>query len=65
MLPLYSEELGAGNEMTTSPAKTTMSPLVLALKNERKVAQERTGTTAAPLVAGRGKSREDESLPKK
>jgi hypothetical protein len=48
MLSRYSEELGAGNEMTTSPASTTMSPLVLALKNERKVAQERTGTTAAP-----------------
>jgi hypothetical protein len=30
MLPRYSEELGAANEMTTSPAKTTMSPLVLA-----------------------------------
>jgi hypothetical protein len=48
MLPRYSEELGAANEMTTSPDKTTMSPLVLALKNECKVAQERTGTTAAP-----------------
>ncbi|KAH9974563.1 hypothetical protein BGW80DRAFT_147351 [Lactifluus volemus] len=48
MLPRYSEELGAGHEKTTSPAKTTMSPLVLALKNERKVAQERIGSTAAP-----------------
>jgi hypothetical protein len=47
-LPRYSEELGAANDMTTSPAKTTMTPLVLALESQRKVAKERTGTTEAP-----------------
>jgi hypothetical protein len=48
LLPRYSEELGAANEMTTSPAKTIMSPLVLTLESQRRVAQEKTRTTAAP-----------------
>jgi hypothetical protein len=47
MLPRYSEELGTANEMTTSPATTTMAPLILAIESQRKVAQERTGNTAA------------------
>jgi hypothetical protein len=47
-LPRYSEELGAVNEMTASPAKTTMSPLVLALESQRKVAKEIAGTIEAP-----------------
>ncbi|KAH9974573.1 hypothetical protein BGW80DRAFT_1301334 [Lactifluus volemus] len=52
MLPRYSEELGAANEMTTSPAKTTMSPLVLALKNEQ--GPPRRHGMNDPIVVGRG-----------
>lgn len=48
LLPHYSEELGASDEMTAPPVKMIMSPVVLTHKNQRKAAQERTGSTVVP-----------------